>query len=91
MQDIIDYIPEQLRFGITDKPLNAQPAAKAEEAALEPLAKKVLAGIGPGEASLDAVVEALKIDVPQAANVLFELEVKGILACRNGLYSRSKF
>lgn len=91
VQDIIDYIPEQLRFGITDKPLNAQPAAKAEEAALEPLAKKVLAVIGPGEASLDAVVEALKIDVPQAANVLFELEVKGILACRNGLYSRSKF
>ena len=91
VQDIIDYIPEQLRFGITDKPLNAQPAAKAEEAALEPLAKKVLAVIGPGEASLDAVVEALKIDVPQEANVLFELEVKGILACRNGLYSRSKF
>ncbi len=91
VQDIIDYIPERLRFGLSEKPLQALPAAKAEEAGLDDESKRVLEVIGPGEASLDAVVEALQIDVPQAASLLFELEVKGILACRNGLYSRSKF
>ena len=91
VQDIIDYIPEQLRFGINAAPLKAPLLAKQEEDGLDDLSKQVLEVIGPGEASLDAVVQALQIDVPQAATLLFELEIKGILACQNGLYSRSKF
>ena len=91
VQDIIDYIPEPLRFGISANALKAPLIAKQEEAGLDDLSKQVLEIIGPGEASLDAVVEALQIDVPQAAGLLFELEIKGILACRNGLYSRNKF
>ena len=80
-----------MRFGISANALKAPLIAKQEEAGLDDLSKQVLEIIGPGEASLDAVVEALQIDVPQAAGLLFELEIKGILACRNGLYSRNKF
>lgn len=91
VQDIIDYIPEQLRFGITEKPVQNIPAVKEEEARLEGPAKQIMQLIGSGEASLDAVVEALQISVPEAATLLFELEIKGILSCRDGMYSRNKF
>ena len=91
LQDIIDYIPEQLRFGIKADTTQTPLTVKQEEEGLDDLSKRVLETIGPGECSLDAVVEALQIDVPQAATLLFELEIKGILACHNGLYSRSKF
>jgi predicted Rossmann fold nucleotide-binding protein DprA/Smf involved in DNA uptake len=50
-----------------------------------------LAAVGDGQASLDQVAEAIGADVPEAAGILFELEVKGFLACENGLYSKSKF
>ena len=47
--------------------------------------------VGSSQASLDQIAEALGADVPEAASLLFELEVKGFLACENGLYSKSKF
>lgn len=90
--DILDYIPQEFRFGldtryfehteqIPDKPVEN---LNEEE-------QKVMACIGTSQASLDQVAEQLNLDVPQTANLLFDLEVKGFLACENGLYSKSKF
>lgn len=50
-----------------------------------------MTAVGGGQASLDQIAEAINADVPEAASLLFELEVKGFLACENGLYSKSKF
>ena len=75
--DILDYIPQQLRFGLDPHFLQKEdqtPPKPQEE--LTPRQREV---------------EALGADVPEAASLLFELEVKGFLACENGLYSKSKF
>ena len=90
--DILDYIPQQSRFGLDaryfehteqtpDKPLEN----------LTPEQQKVMACVGTGQVSLDQVAEQLGLDVPQTAGLLFELEVQGFLTCENGLYSKSKF
>lgn len=90
-KDIIDYIPQQLLFGVDASRLPAPDAAPQKEADLTPLEQRAVAFIASGQASLDQLVETLEIDVPEAAAVLFNLEVKGILSCQNGLYSKSKF
>lgn len=90
--DILDYIPQQSRFGLDtrffehtditpDKPLEK----------LSPRQQQVMQVIGTGSCSLDHVAEELHATVPEVAGLLFELEVQGFLACENGLYSKSKF
>ena len=58
---------------------------------MTPRQREAMRAVGGGQASLDQIAEALGADVPEAASLLFELEVKGFLACENGLYSKSKF
>lgn len=90
--DILDYIPQESRFGldprfferVEDTPVKPQET-------LSPRAKQVMEIIGTGSCSLDQVAEALQADVPETAGLLFELEVQGFLSCENGLYSKSKF
>ena len=90
--DILDYIPQESRFG-----LDARYFEHTEQTPDKPLEnlsedeQKVMACISTGQASLDQVAEQLNLDVPQAASLLFDLEVKGFLTCENGLYSKSKF
>ncbi len=90
--DILDYIPQQSRFGLDPRFFEAPsqtPVKPLEE--LSPRQQEVMEAVGSGQASLDQIAEALKADVPEMAGLLFELEVKGFLACENGLYSKSKF
>lgn len=90
--DILDYIPQTSRFGLDmrffehdsqtpDKPLEGLNARE----------QQVMQRIGSASCSLDQIADALGTDVPETAGLLFELEVKGFLACENGLYSKSKF
>ena len=90
--DILDYIPQQLRFGLDARYFETPSVTpNKEQDNLSPREREALAAVGDGQASLDQVVEAIGADVPEAAGILFELEVKGFLACENGLYSKSKF
>ncbi len=90
--DILDYIPQQLRFGLDPRFFEKNPHTPPKpEEDLTPRQREVMNAVGGGQASLDQIAEALGADVPEAASLLFELEVKGFLACENGLYSRSKF
>ena len=90
--DILDYIPQQLRFGLDKRFFEKDPQIQPKpEEDLTPRQRAVMNAVGGGQASLDQIAEALGADVPEAASLLFELEVKGFLACENGLYSRSKF
>ena len=90
--DILDYIPQQLRFGLDARFFEKDPHTPPKpEEDLTPRQREVMNAVGGGQASLDQIAEALGADVPEAASLLFELEVKGFLACENGLYSRSKF
>lgn len=66
-------------------------ARHKEQENLSPQGSEAFIAVGDGQASLDQVAEAIGADVPEAAGILFELEVKGFLACENGLYSKSKF
>ncbi len=90
--DILDYIPQASRFG-----LDARYFEHGEQTPDKPLEKltdqqqQVMACVGTGQVSLDAIAEALQLDVPQTAGLLFDLEVQGFLTCENGLYSKSKF
>ncbi len=90
--DILDYIPQQLRFGL-DARFFQTPSLTPDKPQddLTPRQREAMNAVGEGSASLDAVAEAIGADVPEAAGLLFELEVKGFLACENGLYSKSKF
>ena len=90
--DILDYIPQQSRFGLDPQFFEhaSQTPAKPEEQ-LTPRQQEVMHAVADGQVSLDQIALALKADVPEAASLLFELEVKGFLACENGLYSKSKF
>lgn len=90
--DILDYIPQQSRFGLDLRffeHMSQTPDKPQEELSVRP--QQVMQVIGTGSCSLDQVAEALQADVPETAGLLFELEVKGFLACENGLYSKSKF
>lgn len=89
VKDIIDYIPAPDLFGL-HMPDTPAAAEKARDG-LSDVQQRVLNCVGSGEVSTDQVVEALGLSVPEAAAALFELEVKGILACNNGLYAKSKF
>ena len=90
--DILDYIPQEQRFGLDTRFLEhpQNTPAKPEEA-LTDRQKQVMHAVADGQLSLDQVALALEADVPETAGLLFELEVKGFLACENGLYSKSKF
>ena len=90
--DILDYIPQQYRFGLDSRFFThpTETPAKPEEQ-LPPREQQVMQVVADGQLSLDQIAEALQTDVPETAQLLFELEVKGFLACENGLYSKSKF
>ena len=90
--DILDYIPQHLRFGL-DPRFFETPSLTPDKPQddLTPRQREVMQAVGEGAASLDQVAETIGADVPEAAGLLFELEVKGFLACENGLYSKSKF
>jgi len=90
--DILDYIPQQLRFGLDPRFFERDPQTPDKpQDDLTPRQREVMAAVGAGQASLDQIAETIRADVPEAAGLLFELEVKGFLACENGLYSKSKF
>ncbi|MGN0024074.1 MAG: DNA-processing protein DprA [Candidatus Avelusimicrobium sp.] len=90
--DILDYIPQQLRFGLDPRFFETPSLAPDKpQDDLTPRQREVMQAVGEGFASLDQVADAIGADVPETAGLLFELEVKGFLACENGLYSKSKF
>ena len=90
--DILDYIPQQCRFGLDarffERPSNTP--EKPEEK-LSEREQQVMHAIADGQLSLDQIALAIGADVPEVSALLFELEVKGFLSCENGLYSKSKF
>ncbi len=90
--DILEYIPQAQRFGLDMRFFehNVQTPQKPEETLSEREAQ-VMHTIADGQLSLDQVALAIEADVPEAAELLFNLEVKGFLACENGLYSKNKF
>lgn len=91
VKDILDYIPQH-KLPLLGAVLCAGGENNPEQAQdLTPLQQRILQLIGSEEKSVDALVEALQIDVPQAAAELFDLEVRGVLSCANGLYAKSKF
>jgi len=90
--DVLDYIPQPQRFGLDLRFFKREqqtPVKPVEQ--LSEREQQVMQAVGDAQASLDQVAEALQADVPEAATLLFDLEVKGFLACENGLYSKSKF
>ena len=89
VKDIIDYIPQDQLFDLQAPAENAPKQTPQE--GLSETEQRVLEQIGSGELSADQVVEALGLSVPEVASALFELEVKGLLACNAGLYAKSKF
>lgn len=89
VKDIIDYIPQDRLFDLQAPAEAAQKQTPQE--GLSETEQRVLEQIGSGELSADQVVEALGLSVPEVASALFELEVKGLLACNAGLYAKSKF
>ena len=89
VKDIIDYIPSPQLFDL--EVTQAEAEKKEGQDGLSELQQQILQQIGSGEVSADQVVEALHLSIPQAAAALFELEVKGFISCRAGLYSKSKF
>ncbi len=90
--DILEYIPQQQRFGLDRRFFehNVQMPPKPEET-LSEREQQVMHAVADGQLSLDQVALALQADVPETAELLFNLEVKGFLACENGLYSKNKF
>lgn len=57
---------------------------------LPPLEKEVMTAIGTEQMSLDQIALLLHQSVPEIATVLFSLEVKNLLLCENGLYSKKQ-
>ena len=90
--DILEYIPQAQRFGLDARFFQptAQSPTKPEEE-LSPREAQVMHAVADGQLSLDQIALAIKADVPEVAELLFNLEVKGFLACENGLYSKSRF
>lgn len=90
--DILEYIPQAQRFGLDPRFFQhtAQTPVKPEEE-LSQREAQVMHIVADGQLSLDQVALAIKADVPEAAELLFNLEVKGFLTCENGLYSKNKF
>ena len=90
VKDIIDYIPNPQLFDLQAPPQDGA-EQNAQEQDLTDVQKRVLEHIGSGQVSADQLVEELGLSVPEAAAVLFELEVQGLLTCQAGLYSKNKF
>ena len=90
VKDIIDYIPSPQLFDLQALPQDGTEQI-AQTEGLTDLQKRVLEHIGSGQMSADQLVEELGLSVPEAAAVLFELEVQGLLTCQAGLYSKNKF
>lgn len=90
--DILEYIPQQLRFGLDARFFehSQETPAKPEET-LSEREQQVMHAVADGQLSLDQVALTIEADVPETAELLFNLEVKGFLACENGLYSKNKF
>ena len=90
--DILDYIPQAQRFGLDMRFFeHKQQTAPKPEEELTDRQKQVMHAVADEQLSLDQVALAIEADVPETASLLFELEVKGFLACENGLYSKNKF
>lgn len=89
VKDIIDYIPAPDLFGLQTPEDGPEPDGGRED--LTETQRRVLECVGSGEAAVDQVVESLGLSVPEAAEALFGLEVKGLLTCNAGLYSKNKF
>ena len=88
VKDIIDYIPSPQLF---DLQMQETPQSQETDESLPPLQQKIMQFIATSEVSADQVVEEMGLSVQEAATALFELEVKGLLSCKAGLYSKSKF
>ncbi|MBR3604062.1 MAG: DNA-processing protein DprA [Elusimicrobiaceae bacterium] len=89
VKDIIDYIPSPQLFDL--QLLQQSQQAQPVDDALPPEQQKIMHFISTAEVSTDQIVEATGLSVQEAAGALFELEVKGLLCCKAGLYSKSKF
>ncbi|WP_428898518.1 DNA processing protein [Parelusimicrobium proximum] len=89
-EDIIYSIPEDKREGADDSALKKSTATVSAEDLTED-EEKVLAFIGAESKNLDNIVEELGFNVSEAAGILFELEIKGVLSCQDGVYSLNKF
>lgn len=90
--DILEYIPQQQRFGLDKRFFeHTEQAPDKPEEMLSAREQQVMQAIADGQLSLDQVALVLETDVPETAELLFNLEVKGFLACENGLYSKNKF
>ncbi|MDR0292491.1 MAG: DNA-processing protein DprA [Elusimicrobium sp.] len=88
-KDIIDFIPYEERFGLDVSWLDKED--KKEFDNLTQQEKQFLDFIKDGEVTADDIVEGLKMPVQEAAAALFEMEIKGVLACIDGKYSKNKF
>ena len=92
VKDIIDYIPQDQLFDLQTISQSADSQQSSQQPnGLPEIEQRVLQQIGSGELSVDQLVEALNLSVPEVAGALFELEVKGLLTCNAGLYAKSKF
>lgn len=92
-EDIIYSIPPEHTFGLNADALKkeGEKVSKEELANLNETEKTILDFIDSGSKSLDDVVEHTALSVPAAAAVLFELEIKGILASTDGQYALNIF
>ncbi len=88
VKDIIDYIPSPQLF---DLQLQQSQEPAQTDASLPDLQQKIMQFIAHTEVSADQVVEETGLSVQEVAGALFELEVNGLLTCKAGLYSKSKF
>lgn len=88
VKDIIDYIPSPQLFDLQVQQ-STEPAQTDDS--LPPLQQKIMQFIANAEVSADQVVEETGLSVQEVATALFELEVGGLLSCKAGLYSKSKF
>ena len=89
VKDIIDYIPSPQLFDL--QKIQEETESKEETNGLSAVQQKILEQIGTAEVSTDQIVEAVGLSIPEVAAALFEMEVKGIISCQAGLYSKSKF
>ncbi|MBT3955296.1 MAG: DNA-protecting protein DprA [Elusimicrobiaceae bacterium] len=90
-QDIIDAIPMEFQKNIVVEDSKSKKEKSVNIANLSDIEKQTLELIASSELSLDDIVNKLNINVSEASTLLFNLEVKGILASKDGLYSKNKF
>ncbi|MGB2578535.1 DNA processing protein [Elusimicrobium simillimum] len=88
-KDIIDMIPFEERFGLDTDFL--QEDNKKEFDNLTEVEKRYLSVVGSEEVTVDEIIENLGVSVQEASTVLFDMEIKGVLTCIDGKYSKNKF